>query len=136
LDRASTMTRRAACTCGQLVLICHGDPVRVSMCHCLACQRRTGSAFGIQARFEPAQVTIEGGSTRYQRTGDSGSKLTFHFCPACGSTVYWQQRGNDLIAVAIGTFADPEFPPPAFSVYEARRHKWTTMPALSVEHMD
>ena len=44
-------TRHAACHCGQLRLDVEGDPLWVSLCHCLACQRRTGSAFGMQAGF-------------------------------------------------------------------------------------
>ena len=51
--------RRAACSCGQLSTV-EGDPVPISMCHCLACQRRTGSAFGIQARFPAERVRIDG----------------------------------------------------------------------------
>ena len=43
-------TRDASCSCGQLHLTCEGEPVRISVCHCLACQQRTGSAFGVQAR--------------------------------------------------------------------------------------
>ncbi len=41
----------ASCSCGQLTLVARGDPIRVSMCHCLACRRRTGSTYGAQARF-------------------------------------------------------------------------------------
>jgi hypothetical protein len=37
------MTRRAACSCGQLRLEIEGEPSRVSMCHCMECQRRTGA---------------------------------------------------------------------------------------------
>ena len=40
------------------------------MCHCLACQKRTGSAFGLQARWPADRVTIEGDARTYQRTGD------------------------------------------------------------------
>ena len=36
-------TRRAACSCGQLHLTIEGEPSRISMCHCLECQRRTGA---------------------------------------------------------------------------------------------
>jgi hypothetical protein len=35
--------RRAACSCGQLHLTIEGEPSRISMCHCLECQRRTGA---------------------------------------------------------------------------------------------
>ena len=41
----------------------------------------------------------------------------------------------DFIAVPVGAFADPEFPPPVFSVYEARQHAWVKMPE-DVEHTD
>jgi hypothetical protein len=57
--------RTASCSCGQLVAKVSGDPIRVSICHCLACQRRTGSVFGAQARFDRQNVTIEGQSTAY-----------------------------------------------------------------------
>jgi hypothetical protein len=55
------MTHRLArCSCEQLTLSVTGDPVRISVCHCLACQQRTGSAFGFQARFADSQVQISG----------------------------------------------------------------------------
>jgi hypothetical protein len=52
--------RIATCSCEQLKVTCTGEPVRISMCHCLACQRRTGSVFGVQARFPSDNVQIEG----------------------------------------------------------------------------
>ena len=107
------------------------------MCHCLACQQRTGSAFGIQARFARDQVVAEGTTAQFARTGDSGGRATFHFCPSCGATVYWEvDRMPDVVAVAVGAFADSKFPPPTVAVYEARRHPWTVMPDLVVEHWD
>ena len=76
------MTNRiASCSCGKLTVSTRGDPIRVSICHCLACQRRTGSVFGAQARFLDDAVTIEGPSTEYVRLGDEGSSARFHFCP-------------------------------------------------------
>src|SRR5438876_1355693 len=68
-------TRHAACSCEQLRLTVEGEPVRVSICHCLACQRRTGSVFGVQARFDAEQVTIEGRSRQYIRVSDDGEKM-------------------------------------------------------------
>src|SRR5258708_16246985 len=79
--------RTASCSCGQLTAATTGDPVRISVCHCLACQRRTGSVFGAQARFRRQDVEIKGRSTTYVRVGDGGSKIRFHFSPSCGSTL-------------------------------------------------
>lgn len=130
-------TRTASCTCGQLSVRCDGEPIRVSMCHCLHCQRRTGSAFSIQARWPTAQVAITGRASEFVLVGDEGSSATFRFCPTCGATVYWD---NDqlpgMIAVPVGAFADPTFPPPQVSIYGVRRHPWAAMPGLVIEEMD
>jgi hypothetical protein len=107
------------------------------MCHCLACQRRTGSAFGIQARFPADRVTIEGRSNQFIRVGDEGGRATHSFCPNCGSTVHYEiDSMPGLIAIPVGAFADPTFPAPTICVYEARRHPWAVMPELHAEHMD
>jgi hypothetical protein len=128
-------TRLAACSCGQLTAQVVGDPVRVSICHCLACQRRTGSVFGQQARFPREHVSVSGTSTEYVRVGDEGSKVKFHFCPQCGSTVFYEPEGlEEFVAIPVGAFADPSFPPPRVSVYESRRHNWVIPPA-DAEHM-
>jgi hypothetical protein len=131
-------TRCAACSCGKLQVICDGEPVRVSMCHCLECQRRTGAVFGNQAWFNRQQITsISGSSTQFTRLSDSGRSVTFHFCPTCGSTVYWEREGfPDLIKVAVGAFADPDFPAPRHSVWEKRRHQWAEplLGAAAVQH--
>ncbi|MEZ5830667.1 MAG: GFA family protein [Dongiaceae bacterium] len=130
-------TYQASCSCGQLRVTCTGKPVRLSMCHCLECQKRTGSPFGTQARFRRNQVTMEGKVTEFVRVGDEGNRVTFRFCPECGSTVYWTLSGfPDLVAVAIGNFADPSFPAPRVSVYERRRHPWVVVPETpDMEHI-
>lgn len=130
------MTARiASCSCGQLQARTSQEPVRVSVCHCLACQRRTGSVFGAQARFASDGVTTVGKSAEYVRVGDEGTKATFRFCPACGATVYWTFEGHsELVAIPVGAFADPTFPAPTVSVYEERMHSWVNMPA-DIEHL-
>lgn len=118
--------RTATCSCGQLRISCVGDPVRISMCHCLECQKRTGSVFSVQARFPRGATKIEGVATHWTRTGDSGGAAMFSFCPTCGSIVFWEPaQMPDFVIVAVGSFADPAFPPPHVSVYEVRRHPWT-----------
>lgn len=129
-------TRQAACSCGQLTLIAEDEPIRISMCHCYACQRRTGSVFGAQARFPRDSVTVEGHSNQYIRIADSGDSINFYFCPSCGSTVYYESdEDSSQIAVPVGAFADRDFPSPTVSVYEVRAHGWVSIPE-DVEHYD
>lgn len=121
-------TRTAACSCGALTVRCTGEPEKVSLCHCRACQKRTGSTFGIAAFFPGEAVEAQGASQSYSRPSDSGHPVTFHFCPACGSTVFWMpQRKPGAVAVAVGAFADPDFPAPTQAVYPESRHPWVTL---------
>ena len=133
------VTRRAECSCGQLSATCSGEPLRVSVCHCLACKRRTGSAFSFNARFAEADVTIEGRAAAFTQTGDEGSRSTFSFCPECGTTVHYRNdRLPGMIAVPVGAFADPSFPPPTVSVYhdETRRHPWVEIRTKPLDIID
>jgi glyoxylase-like metal-dependent hydrolase (beta-lactamase superfamily II) len=124
-------TREAACHCGQLRLEVEGDPFSVSICNCFACQRRTGSAFGMQAGYKADQVRVDGRFNDYSRISDEADRKehVFHFCPECGSQVFYTEPDEpDLIVVSIGSFADPSFPPPTESGYDSRRHSWVELP--------
>jgi hypothetical protein len=121
------VTKTGTCACGQLRVKCAGDPIMVSLCHCLDCQKRTGSTYGIGAFFPRKDVQTDGLFRTYRRESDSGFAVNFHFCPSCGSTVFWEpERRPDVIAVAVGSFADPSFPAPSQSVYNERRHAWVS----------
>lgn len=127
--------RVASCSCGQLRAHVTAEPIRVSVCHCLACQQRTGSVFGVQARFPSASVAITGNSSEYVRVGDEGTRARFHFCLYCGSTVYYMPEAMEGVTVIpAGAFADPQFPSPTISVYEERMHSWVSMPS-DIEHI-
>ena len=125
----------ASCRCGQLRATVTGEPVRVSVCHCLNCQKRTGSAFAVQARWPKEDVRIEGQSRTHVMVADSGNRGTFHFCPECGSDVYYEidDKFNGLIAIPLGAFDDPYFLSPKFSVWEERKHDWVEILG-EVEH--
>jgi hypothetical protein len=123
--------REASCSCGQLRATVEGDPRRVSICHCLACQRRTGGPFGAQSRFDRNQVRVTGTSREYRRVSDEGDEhRTFHFCAECGATVYYEDSSTpDMLAIPVGAFGDPGFPSPTVSVWEGRMHPWVMLPA-------
>ena len=123
------MERIARCHCGALSVRCEGEPTTVSLCHCLACQRRTGSTHSIAAFFPREAVSVEGEARTFTRPSDRGFDVTFHFCPTCGSNLYWEPaRIPDRIGVAVGAFADPSFPPPSQAVHAGNRHPWLNLP--------
>lgn len=139
--------RTSSCNCGQLTLTYDGpDPARISLCQCYECQRRTGSVFSVQARLPKDHVTIQGESTTWRFPSDSGKPSTFlscdsggasyHFCPRCGSTVYWYlDVAPDMVGAAVGAFIDPTFPPPVIAGFEAYGADWAMNPsALGIPH--
>ena len=122
-------SRTASCTCGQLSVTVQGEPLGVGLCHCLACQRRTGSVFATLASFA-TPFEVSGNATEYVRVGDQGARFRFRFCPVCGTTVFHTEEGESRsLSVAVGAFADPNFPAPEVSIYEKRRHAWVRLPA-------
>lgn len=132
----SIKTRVASCNCGQLSAKVVGpDPERISLCHCPLCQKQSGSAVAIQARFPKEQVSIKGISkvwefpikgaepVTYRNCASDGAK--FHFCDTCGSTVYYTSNIDSArIGIKIGTFADPTFPAPKITGFEEYSHPW------------
>jgi hypothetical protein len=120
---------RAECQCGQLVVELPGPTAAVVACHCVDCQRRTGSPFGVLAYYATDQVTISGEAKRFERPTAEGNVFETFFCPECGSTVYGKAgKHPTLVGIAVGTIADPSFQPPVRSVWEQSMHAWVTLP--------
>jgi hypothetical protein len=80
--------------------------------------------------YYPADcVAISGEATRFERPADSGGSFETFFCPRCGSTVYAKASKHPaMTGVAVGAIADPQFQPPARSVWETSMHMWVNMP--------
>lgn len=128
--------RIARCHCGAVEARCQGEPVRVSVCHCLTCQQRSGSAFAVQARFAEDRVAILGSTKAFRKTGEEGGRACFLFCHECGSTIAYTTEGDPgVVAIPVGAFADPTFPPPAYSIYEERKHSWVEVVGQQIDHI-
>jgi hypothetical protein len=126
---------RASCRCGALSVVATGTPTRISVCHCLDCQKRSGSAFSAQVRFHENDVAIAGASHSWRTTGDSGRWGEFHFCPTCGAAVFYRiEYFPDMVAIPLGAFDDPHAFTPEFSVWESRKHPWLAI--TGIEHHD
>jgi hypothetical protein len=124
------MQRTAQCSCGSLRAVASGEPRFNNICSSQACQRRTGSVIAAGAYFLTADMRCEGASKVYIHHSDSGREVHLHFCPECGTTVYFHaDRAPGLCGISVGCFADPDFPAPSFSVWEESLHPWLGIPA-------
>ena len=127
--------RTASCRCGQLRAKVTAEPVRISVCHCLDCQKRTGSAFAAQVRFPVGTVSIEGKSIAYAHPGGGGNIARFHFCPTCSDTLFYtNDNAGETVAIPLGAFDDPYSLAPRVSVWEERKHPWVEIIGEDVEH--
>jgi hypothetical protein len=104
--------------------------------------------FGVQGRFPIENMKIEGKSTTWKFPSASGEPVTYpscdsggatyHFCPVCGSTLYWDIDADpDRIGMAIGNLTEPTFPAPKISGFESYGHPWAMkaadLPILRLE---
>jgi len=107
-----TAEHEGGCVCGAVRYVTRGEPMRVTVCHCTWCQRRTGTAFAVEPVFNEDQVEIKGGPlTKYRHVSDeSGRWLDNEFCARCGTniglTLEWRPGVRIIDA---GTFDDPSW---------------------------
>jgi steroid delta-isomerase-like uncharacterized protein len=129
------MERTGQCHCGLLRVITAGEPTRVYLCHCQSCQRRTGAAFHYGATFLKERVRLDGQPKVFERLAHTGYRIRFHFCPNCGSTLYWEgDRNAAVCGVAVGAFETGTFLPPSDSIFEESMHEWFELPAEMQHH--
>ncbi len=98
------------CVCGAIRFRAAGEPLRITICHCTWCQRRTGTAFGTELVYDGHQVAITGqGITRYRHVSDeSGRWLDIEFCARCGSNLgFTLEAAPGLRTLPAGAFDDP-----------------------------
>jgi len=117
--------------CGQLSINLPGATPAVVVCHCVDCQRRTGSPFGVLAYYPTNQLTMTGEAKRFERPTASGGVFETFFCPECGSTVCAKSgKHPTMIGVAVGAIAEPKFRAPDRSVWEQSMHHWSRSPGM------
>ena len=108
----SQIQQTGGCVCGRVRYACSAAPLRVTVCHCQWCQRRTGSAFGIQVVYAREQVQFTHAEpARYRHISDeSGRWLDQEFCSTCGSNIgLTLEAAPEIQAISAGTFDDPSF---------------------------
>jgi len=113
------------CACGQLTFQTRGEPKRVGLCHCMTCRKISGSAFNAFAVFPADKVTVTGESRSWEAAPGGES----HFCPRCGSQVFYSD-GGDEIEIMLGAFDEPNLFRPTYETWTIRREEWLASPDL------
>ncbi len=121
------------CMCGSVRYECTAAPLMAGNCHCLDCQRATGSAYASVFFVPRSAVTITGEVKYYESKGDSGNNIQRGFCPMCGSRLFGLPAlMAENIGIMAGSLDDSSEHKPAFDIYAARAQPWDYMnPAVA-----
>jgi len=117
------------CSCGAVRYRLRSEPLFVHCCHCLNCQRQTGSAFAINVLIEAAGVEIVAGDPRpVDVPRDDGSTQRIFRCPACQVAVYSEYTRPQVWFVRAGTLDDPSQVSPDVHIYTRSKRDWIALP--------
>jgi hypothetical protein len=134
MDVQHTGPHAGGCVCGAVRFTATGEPLRVTVCHCAWCQRRTGTAFGTEVVFESGQVVLSGGTiAQYRhRSDESGRWLDVAFCRTCGTNLgFTLEAAPGLCTLPAGAFDDPSWIDPEYGtfrhVFLRSRRPWSDL---------
>lgn len=113
------------CLCGAVRFKVSGAPIRMAQCHCLDCQRASGTGHMSNAIFNATDVEVTGTTASYASASDSGNTLTRHFCPTCGARLFLTSATRPgTIVMAAGAFDDSSWFEPEVVLFTKRRQVW------------
>jgi hypothetical protein len=119
------MTMTGGCLCGAVRYAATGAPAYAGLCHCLDCQRATGTGHSAYAGFPRERVTIHGMTRAFAVIGGSGARSLRHFCPTCGTHVFGVRDPDDgTYTIYAGTLDDPELFAPREAIFVRSRRRW------------
>ncbi len=127
----SHMTRRrGGCACGRARYELASEPLFVHCCHCLDCQRQTGSAFVLNALIEADRVEVTSGDLyRFEMPTDSGRPHGIYRCSSCGTAVWSEYGGLSVLRfVRLGTLDEPSSLEPNVHIYTRSKLPWVQLP--------
>jgi hypothetical protein len=117
------------CACGEIRYRLTSDPLVVHCCHCLNCQRQTGSAFVINALIESDRMELLAGEPkRVDVPRDAGPQQQIFRCPTCQVAVYSDYGRPDIRFVRAGTLDEPSRVTPDVHIYTRSKLPWVTLP--------
>jgi len=121
--------REGGCSCGEVRYRLASDPLFVHCCHCLNCQRQTGSAFVINLLIETDRVELLAGEpVPVDVPRDDGSAQRIFRCPTCRVAVFSQYGRPEFRFVRAGTLDDPSGVEPDVHIYTRSKVGWVTIP--------
>jgi hypothetical protein len=128
LARARRTVREGGCACGEVRYRLTSDPLFVHCCHCLNCQRQTGSAFVINLLIETDRIELLAGEPQPVDVPRGKAKQTIFRCPTCQIALFSRYTRATVRFVRAGTLDDPSSVEPDVHIYTRSKLPWVTIP--------
>ena len=117
------------CSCGAVRYRLTSEPLFTNCCHCLHCQRQTGSAFVINVLIETDRVELLAGEPQaVDVPRDDGSTQRIFRCPTCQVAVFSQYTRPEVRYVRAGTLDQPSSVAPDAHIFTRSKLSWITLP--------
>jgi hypothetical protein len=118
------------CLCGAVRYSIDADPIadRQILCHCVDCQKHTGSAFVSGMAFPADSVVVTGEMTTFPKPGGNGEPMNRRFCTRCGSPIMIDKTGTGRKLIMAGTLDDKAQFKPVVSLFCEQAPSWVVMP--------
>src|SRR5829696_518797 len=124
-----SVVREGGCACGAVRYRLASEPMFTHCCHCLNCQRQTGSAFVINLLIEADRVELLAGAPEpVDVPRDDGSTQRIFRCPTCRVAVYSHYGYPKVSFVRAGTLDEPSSVEPDVHIYTRSKLPWITLP--------
>lgn len=124
-----SMPREGGCSCGAVRYRLTSEPLFTHCCHCLNCQRQTGSAFVINLLIEADRVELLAGDPQpVDVPRDDGSVQRIYRCPTCKVAVFSEYGRPEVRFVRSGTLDQPSGITPDVHIYTKSKLSWVTLP--------
>jgi hypothetical protein len=121
--------REGGCACGAIRYRLQSDPLFIHCCHCLNCQRQTGSAFVINLMIEASHVEMVAGAPQpVEVPRDDGNTQRIFRCPTCQVAVYSEYGRPEVRYVRGGTLDQPSEVTPDVHIFTKSKVSWLTIP--------
>jgi len=113
-----------SCLCGRVKFACENSFSQFHLCHCIQCQKATGSAHASNLFTTKENITWHSGQYFVRKYDVPGRSISNAFCSECGSGLPYLSGAGEALVVPAGSLDGTPNILPEDNIFWAERAKW------------